>query len=337
MLLSLPRIPLVHGPTPLRPLSRLGAELGIDLWVKRDDMTGGADAGNKLRKLELLFAEALARGATHVVTCGGIQSNHARATALVAASLGIRAVLLLRTTSDAERGARPSGNVLLDRLAGAEIRWVTPDEYRRRADEMASVAETIRRDGGTPYVIPEGGSNALGAMGYALAMCEIREQVARGEGPSSRNGIAFDSIVLACGSGGTAAGAMLGAAREGVAAHVVAIAVCDDEDYFRAAIDRLCGEADARYRLPGPSLTSLDVIDGYKGPGYAQSYPEMRATMLRAARTEGLVLDPVYTGKAFHALCTEGRALGNRVLFLHTGGLPGLLASGADLADDLRS
>lgn len=334
-MLTIPRISLVHGPTPLRPLPRLGAELGIDLWVKRDDMTGGAESGNKLRKLELLFAEALARGATHVVTCGGIQSNHARATALVAASLGMRCVLLLRTTRDAERAAAPAGNVLIDRLAGAEIHWVTPEQYRERAKEMADVADAIRRDGGTPYVIPEGGSNALGALGYTLAMREIRTQVAAGEGPRVQAGTAFDSIVLACGSGGTAAGAWLGAEREGVAAHVVAVAVCDDASYFRSTIERIADEAEARFRLPGPALATLDVVDRYKGPGYAVSYPEMRATLIRAARTEGLVLDPVYTGKAFHALCAEGRGFGTRVLFLHTGGLPGLLASADDLATEL--
>lgn len=325
------RLALAHLPTPLVRAERLGAELGIDLYVKRDDATGGAEAGNKIRKLEFLFAEALARGADTVITCGGIQSNHARATALTAAALGLRCVLFLRTLDAAADGARMDGNVLLDRLAGAEIQLITPAEYRDRARVMREEAERRRGLGSNVYVIPEGGSNGLGSLGYVEAMREVREQL------DGRGEKTFDRVVLACGSGGTAAGVAIGAAKYGVARVVHAFAVCDDEAYFRATIARIVDEARALDpSLPAPK--ELVVDDSAKGPAYAVSTPEQRRAMALATRSSGLVFDPVYTGKAFFGasrLARSGVIRGERVLFLHTGGLPGLLAQGEELRDCL--
>lgn len=327
------RLHLAHTPTPIVPLRCL-AELAPgtpagdlpEVFVKRDDMTGGPEAGNKIRKLEYLLAEAEARGADTLVTCGGIQSNHARATAIVGAQRRQRAILLLRTT-DPEldpKNAPHSGNVLLDRLVGAEIRLISPAQYRERAALMADVAAEVARAGHVPYVIPEGGSNGLGSLGYVRAMEEVRRQLDVG----LAGGRPFDLVVHACGSGGTAAGVALGAAAHGVASEVWPMAVCDDRAYFTATIERIVAEARALDpSLPAPVPCLVD--DSAKGPAYAVSTEEQKQLILEVARRAGLLFDPVYTGKAFFGLVAAaktGALKGKRVLFLHTGGLPGLLA-----------
>jgi D-cysteine desulfhydrase len=332
---DLPRVALVHGPTPLVKHPALDALARVDLWIKRDDATAGAESGNKVRKLELLLGDARARGADTVITCGGLQSNHARATALACASLGLASVLLLRVADPLRTPLPLDGNVLLDRMAGAEVRLVSHAEYAQRAAVMESVASELRVRGKRPYVVPEGGSNGLGSLGYVACMREVRAQMRQGLGGGERP---FDVVVHACGSGGTAAGVALGAARWGTAKAVRAMAVCDDRAYFDRTIARIVGEArawDASLGEPAP----LVVDDLAKGPAYAVSTPEQRATIVKVARASGLVLDPVYTGKAMHGLLQavergEVRE-GARVLFLHTGGLPGLLAQGAEFAKEL--
>jgi D-cysteine desulfhydrase len=328
------RLALAHLPTPLQRPERLARALGLDLWIKRDDMTGGPEAGNKIRKLEYLLAAAVAEGADTLITCGGLQSNHARATALLAASLGLGAVLFLRTSDpDLDPQKAPlEGNVLLDKLVGAEIRLITPATYRDRNAVMASAAAELRAAGKRPYVIPEGGSSGLGSLGYVEAMSEIRRQLDQG----LAGGKPFDVIVHACGSGGTAAGVALGAAAHGVATEVRAMAVCDDAATFEQIIARIIGEA----RALDPSLTGLSrliVDDRAKGPAYAVSTPEQRREIVDVARLSGLILDPVYTGKAFAGLAelARGELAGARVLFLHTGGLPGLLAQGSAFRGEL--
>ena len=331
MLHALPRVRLAHTPTPIVCPKRLAASLGVDLWVKRDDMTGGAEAGNKIRKLELLLADALASGADTVITCGGLQSNHARATAICAASLGLHAVLYLRSP-EPDKPAPVEGNVLLDRMVGAEIRLISAAEYQERDALMARAADALRAQGKTPYVIAEGGSNGRGALGYVVAMAEVREQLDHGVA----DGGAFDVIVHACGSGGTAAGVALGALEFKVAREVRAMVVQRDAPAFEAVIDRIMGEARAIVpELGGAAKVVVD--DRAKGPAYAVSTPEQRAFMVRVARESGIVLDPVYTGKAFFGLgmLAERELKGARVLFLHTGGLPGLLAQASSFAADV--
>jgi len=328
------RLHLVHGPTPLVRRASLDALLGVKLWIKRDDATSGAEAGNKIRKLEYLLADALTRGSDTILTCGGIQSNHARATAIVCAQLGLKCVLFLRDATApgdpsriAKRDELPSGgNVLLDRLAGAEIHRVTRDEYAQRGAVMESEAQRIARAGGKPYVIPEGGSNGLGSLGYVEAMREVRGQLDLGLADSRAS---FDEIVHACGSGGTAAGVVLGAARFDVAKRVRAVAACDDAAYFSRVIDRIIGEARS-YDAELAATAPLVVDESSRGPGYGVMSDEQRDLLARVARASGTILDPVYTGKAMHALAQAvargDLAKGARVLFLHTGGLPGLLA-----------
>ncbi len=326
------RLTLAHLPTPLEHDARLSNMLGVDLWIKRDDMTGGAEAGNKIRKLEFLFHDALAHDVKRVITCGGIQSNHARATAILSRKLGLECVLLLRVADAASGPARDAdlerlpltGNVLLDRLVGARIRTITHEDYANRNACMLQVSEEL----GDAYVIAEGGSNGLGALGYVEAMREVREQI----------DFEFDVVVHACGSGGTAAGVALGCALHGAAKRAIAIAVCDDAAYFERAISAIVADASRIAKLPSPVALTID--DRSKGPRYGVMDDAQRAFLVSVARDAGVILDPVYTGKALFGLRAAidrgDVARGSRVLFLHTGGLPGLLAEGEALAGDLR-
>jgi len=300
--------------------------VGTRVWVKRDDVTGGADAGNKLRKLEFLMADALGAQATAVLTCGAVQSNHARATALVAAQLGLKSVLFLRT-DDPTAPATPSGNLMLDRLVDAEVRFITPDQYEQRDVLMAQAAADLNEAGERAYVIPEGGSNGRGALGYVQAMGEIREQLdlSLGGGPAE-----FDAVVHACGSGGTAAGAVLGAGLHRVAPLVYAMAVCHDRATFESIVDRVVAEARGLLEAD-VSPAELRVVDEFKGPAYGVASTEQLDFIRSVARGCGLILDPVYSGKALFALARM-KPKPTRALFIHTGGLPGLLAQ-ADVFD----
>ncbi|HMG55585.1 MAG TPA: pyridoxal-phosphate dependent enzyme [Kofleriaceae bacterium] len=298
------------------------------IWLKRDDQTGSELMGNKVRKLEYLMAEAVAQDATHVITCGGEQSNHARATAFAAAQLGLKSILILRT-DDPENPPAATGNILLDRLVGAELQWISRAAWRDRTQLLGEAAARVRRGGDRPYVVPEGGSNALGSWGYIRAMYELADDLADIASPDRPV-----TVVYACGSGGTAAGLILGAKLLGLAERgirLAAINVCDDRAYFVDAIGRICAEAEARWQL-GAHVTEADIeiVDGHVGRGYAKSRPEELATIRDVCRSDGVVLDPVYTGKAFHGMVTELAAdpgrFGAAIAFLHTGGLFGLFA-----------
>lgn len=333
-----PRLPLANLPTPLDRSVALDTLVGAQVFVKRDDLTGGVDGGNKLRKLEFLMAEAVERGATTILTCGAMQSNHARATASAAARLGMKCVLLLwtRDTATGPEKAAPrealglSGNQLLDRLLGAEIRLISLADYKNRNALLDAQADILRAAGETPYVIPEGGSNGLGSLGYVHAMGEVRVQLGAGD--------PFDEVVVACGSGGTAAGVALGAAKFSVAKRVRAVCVCDDAGYFKAVTDRVIAEARALDATLGDPL-EVHFDEAARGPRYGTMSPEQLQFLRRVARETAYVTDPVYTGKALFGLAAAVQrgelSQASRVLFIHTGGLPGLLTAGADLADIL--
>jgi D-cysteine desulfhydrase len=333
-----PRVPLARVPTPLEPSRRLGAELGVSLFWKRDDLTGVALSGNKIRKLEFLFADAEAGGADTVITCGGEQSNHCRATALAAAQRGLGCVLLLRVP---EPSAPPpvTANSLLDRLAGAQIRYVSFAEYQRRDQIFAQIERQLRDDGRRPYVIPEGGSNALGAWGYVTAIEELRDQL-EAQAPEVARGPV--TIVYAAGSGGTGAGIELGLRLTGwTGARALGFAVCDDRATFQQRISVIANDASRRWGL-GVTVdeAEVDIDDGFIGPGYAKTTPQMLAVIPQVARTDGLILDPVYTGKAFFGLTQRLRAqagraadrTGRTVIFIHTGGIFGLFPFAPELA-----
>jgi D-cysteine desulfhydrase len=333
-----PRLHVAALPTPVRRLERATARLrsavpdAPDLWIKHDDDTGGVLTGNKIRKLQFTVREAIDSGADTLVTCGGLQSNHCRATAVLARRMGLEVVLCLRT-SPATRGAPPSrleGNLLLDRIVGADIRVWTPEEYADNVAGMARVAEELRAAGRRPFVIAEGCSMPSGCLGYIEAAQEIAHAEAELD-------LHWDAIVHAVGSGGTTAGLELGVRLFGLDARPIGIPVCDDAAWFRPRIAMLCAAASARHEL-GVHVPSgeIDLRDGHAGDGYGVTRPEELASLLQLARDEGVVLDPVYTGKAWHGLLAEitaGRLPGAKnVLFLHTGGAFGLQAHESALA-----
>jgi D-cysteine desulfhydrase len=314
------RLNLVHGPTPVVTSKALNQLVGCELYIKRDDMTAGAEAGNKIRKLEYLLGEAVALSANVIITCGASQSNHARATALVARQLGLRCVLVLR--SEAPEDQALTGNLLLSHLSGAEIRFISSAEYAHRATLLQSIADELRGNGERPYVIPEGGSNGLGALGYVDCIEETVRQAELGLLPRT-----VDTVVVPCGSGGTAAGVALGIARFGFARRADAFAVCDDKAYFETQIAKIVGEA-TRRRPDLGSPACLNVHDAYKGPKYGEMDPTQLAFLKEVAARTGLIFDPVYSGKALYGFAQIDDKP-NTALFIHTGGLPGLLAQTA--------
>jgi D-cysteine desulfhydrase len=270
-----------------------------------------------------LLADALASGCDTVITGGGAQSNHCRATALAATRLGLSSVVCLRTV-DKSKPPATVGNILLDRLTGAEIVWIDHDDWARQGEIYAREAACLRGAGKTPYIIPEGGSNALGAWGYIDCARELAEQI--GALPRKET-----TLIYACGSGGTGAGLILGGKHFRFADHDIKIAgvnVCDSREYFVRRIADIGNDFAESYQSPGIDEDEIHIIDGYVGLGYAKSRPEELACLQKLAATEAIILDPVYTGKAFYGLTRElernKTRFGERVVFLHTGGIFGL-------------
>jgi D-cysteine desulfhydrase len=319
---TMEKLTLANLPTKIEKLERLSKEFGTNLYIKRDDHTGSEISGNKVRKLEYLAKDAQDNGYNLLITCGGIQSNHCRATVAVATKLGMKSAVLLRID------AQPPvvGNYFLDKLMGADVKFCTRPEYSNsRAEIMEAMAEEYRKQGYKPYVIPEGASNEIGTLGYYNCMNEIVEQ-------EKQLGITFDTVVVATGSGGTAAGLYLANELHGYGKRVVSMAVCDDIAYFTEIIDRISNGAKAylpEYKNAQLNKENIEVIDKYVGLGYAISRPEELEFIKHVAQTEAVVLDPVYTGKAMYGVYNElkeGGALvgAKNILFIHTGGMFGL-------------
>jgi len=312
------RISLARLPTPLEPLTRLSAAYGTRIWIKRDDLTDTVASGNKIRKLEYSIGQALAEEADVLVTWGGVQSNHCRATAALAARLGLKSHLVLRGSEPNER----DGNLLIDSLVGAEITFAPPERYQAMDDTYMDLQAEYASQGLKTYRIPVGASDEVGLWGYINCANELKRDF-------ESAGISPDAIVSATGSGGTLAGLIIGNALHELNTRVVAFNVCDDEAYFKHKIskdfvlwrERYGSELDID-QLP------INVIDGYVGPGYGRATPEVFETIREVARLEGIVLDPVYTGKAFNALLQEirsGKFEGlSDIVFIHTGGMLGL-------------
>lgn len=317
-----PRVKLAHLPTPLEPMERLSRHLGGPmLWIKRDDCTGLSGGGNKTRKLEFLIADALAGGADTVVTQGATQSNHARQTAAAAAKFGLGCHILLedRTGFDSEDYTL-NGNVLVDRLHGAAIA-----RRPRGADmnrEMEELAGALRRSGKRPYIIPGGGSNAVGALGYANCAFELVAQ-------ANDIGLKIDHIVQATGSTGTQAGLLAGLCAIHAHIPVLGISVRAPKTRQEEAVFALaCATAD---HVGAPGAVGRDDVvaeSDYVGEGYGIPTPGMVEAVRMMAEQEGILLDPVYTGKGVAGLIDlvrKGRfAAGDTVVFLHTGGSFGL-------------
>ena len=315
------RLSLAQTPTALVPLDRLSAEFnGPRIWVKRDDMTGSAVSGNKIRKLEFTLAEALQRGCDTIITAGGVQSNHCRTTALLCAELGLQCHLLLR----GEPGS-VDGNLLLDHIAGARISYYSNQEFQLREQALFDHwVQHYENNGSTPHCIPIGASDGIGVWGYIGACEELAADF-------KQSSIEPPLIYCATGSGGTQAGLMAGCELYGLSAKVWGVNVCDDKAYFQRKVKQDLQQWKAQYAqtLDIDSLT-VNVLEGYVGPGYAKATQPVFDTIKQVGRLEGLVLDPVYTGKAFHGLLDQikrGRLAGvEDVVFIHTGGIFGLFA-----------
>src|SRR3984957_14319472 len=317
-----PRVKLFPSPTPLHRLENLSRELGgPEIWIKRDDCTVVATGGNKVRKLEWLIGDARAQGATHIVTQGAVQSNHVRQTAAVARRFGMKCTALLEHRIETnDRDYLNSGNVLLDRLFGCAI------EYRPAGVDMNAEAEmkgeALRAEGEKPYVIPGGGSNRVGALGYVSCAQELVQQV-------DEMGLTIDRMVTATGSAGTQAGLIVGLEGMNAGVPVLGIGVRLPKDAQEANVHRLA-EATAHFvgMRGGIARSAVMANCDYVGPGYGQPTPGMTEAVLMLARLEGVLLDPVYSGKAMAGLIDLIRKgeirKGETVVFLHTGGAVGL-------------
>lgn len=309
---------LAHLPTPLEKLERLSKHLGgPEIYIKRDDQTGLATGGNKTRKLEFLVADALAQGCDHLITTGAPQSNHCRQTAAAAAHFGLGCSLVLL----GEGQTNLQGNLLLDRLLGAHLYWT---DNRPRSEVMAEVANEQRVMGHKPYLIPLGGSNVMGATSYVLAMKELTEQIAAA-------GINIDFIVFASSSGGTQAGIVLGAEVYGFRGQVLGISVDHPSDDLKMQVSALATATGTHLGLGTVSIAhKVEVNDDYLGEGYAMVGETEREAIQMMAQLEGILLDPVYTGRAMGGLIDLIRwgafTRGQSVLFWHTGGTAALPA-----------
>ncbi|WP_088228317.1 D-cysteine desulfhydrase family protein [Desulfosporosinus sp. FKB] len=307
-------------PTRIEKLERLSQKLGgPNIYIKRDDQTGTEVSGNKIRKLEFSVKEALNQGCDVLITCGGSQSNHCRATAAVASRIGIKSVLVLKGDAEIES----DGNLLIDKLLGAEIYFITPDEYKNiRTEVMEKIKLELEEQGCKPYIIPEGASNGIGGFGYYNAMVEIISQ-------EKELGVHFDRIVLAVGSGGTHSGLFLASKSLGYTGEIYGINICEDEEHFKNEIYKISHESMQYLNVNLHfSKDEIHIIDGYVGGGYSLSRPEELRFIHEFAKLEGIILDPVYTGKAMFGLVEEIKKgtfrNSKNILFIHTGGVLGL-------------
>ena len=325
-LASLPRFRLAHLPTPLEEAQFLSAALGGPrIFIKRDDCTGLAFGGNKTRKLEYLIADAQSHGASVVITCGSDHSNHCRQTAAAARAAGMKCVLVLNS---ADANPPLEGNLLLDRILGAQIHFV--DSEAERDPMMEQLAATFRLNGEEPYIIPGGGSNPIGASAYVTAVFELMEQL-------DDLGIEPTRLYTTSStSGGTHAGLSVGAAIAGATFRVQGIAIEGSEDEVREVVLPLAN-ATAEFLESGIRLSARDIqIDaGYVGPGYGIPTDECLDAINLVARTQAILLDPVYTAKTMAGLVghiADGQ-LGpdDTVVFLHSGGGPALFTGGESL------
>jgi D-cysteine desulfhydrase len=325
-LAALPRTPLATLPTPLLPAPRLSDAVGADVWMKRDDLTGLLLGGNKVRKLEFLCGEALSKGADILVTGGGAGSNHAQLTAAAATRLGLGCVVVCY-------GEAPSPEPLglrVSRRLGADVVFTGSPDRASVDVRLEELAAELTAEGRNPYVIPRGGASAVGAVGYAAAAAELTGQLATA-------GVASATVVVSTGSCGTQAGLVAGASilcRKGNARSklsVIGVPVSRPPEECTDRIARLATGCAERLGLSDRTFTADDVqlLGGYLGPGYGKASPEGDEAALLAARTEGLLLDPVFTAKAMAALVAEARNgnLAGPVVFLHTGGAPAALAA----------
>ena len=321
-MISLPNsISLAHIPTPLELYDGLAVAGGPRIWIKRDDLTGSGLSGNKVRKLEFVVDHARKNGADTLITCGGLQSNHCRATTLVGAKLGLKVHLVLRSEGNTD----VDGNLLIDHLAGATVDVIPAAEYQNNLETLLqSRADEYARAGHKAHIIPTGASDEIGIWGYVKCAQELASDF-------QHHGIDPEYIVCATGSGGTQAGLTLGCYLQDLKTQVLGYAVCDSSKYFNDKVLSDITECRKRYNLSfNTDNISIKTNDHYIGPGYAKGYPQLYQCIKDVASKSGLLLDPVYTGKAFHGLLSDIKkgvyASAKDVVFVHTGGTFGLFA-----------
>lgn len=308
------RINLANLPTPVQFLPRLSKQYGVDIFIKRDDLTESVGSGNKLRKMEYVLSDALKHQADTLITCGGIQSNHCRTVALVAARAGMQCLLLLR----GDKPQNIQGNLLIDSLLGAKMKFYSFEDFKHINRIGEQVSSELARQGKIPYYIPMGASNATGSLGYVQM---IKELVDSHE--------TYDHLYCALGSGGTYAGIILGCQQLHYAVTVHGIAVCDNTRYFLKELERIQREFNEFYAIRLDISACEELIDDqYTGIGYALNTKDELKALMTLAQTEGLVLDPVYSLKAFLGMLDHIKQgiikPGERVLFIHTGGHYGI-------------
>jgi D-cysteine desulfhydrase len=316
-LARMPRAGLGVSPTPFEHLTRVSAKVARDVWIKRDDVLPLGMGGNKVRKLDLILGQALRDGVDTILTTGGIQSNHCRLTAAAAARLGMQCVIFLR----ADPPADSRGNVLLDRLFGAEIQYTGQVAYADVDERMAETADALRRTGRTPLVVPLGGATAVGTAAYVEAVAELAAQAAEQH-------LEPRTIVVAAGSGSTMAGIWIGARSWLPETEVLGVSVSWPVERLREIADALGAETAGLLGAPMPDPDRLRITSAYVGGGYTVPTPGGRDALSMVGAQEGVLLDLTYTAKAFEALIAEltaGRIAGP-VVFWHTGGAPELFA-----------
>ncbi|XP_071711379.1 D-cysteine desulfhydrase 1, mitochondrial-like [Rutidosis leptorrhynchoides] len=321
---------LGHFPTPIHKWNLPNLPKDTEVWLKRDDLSGMQLSGNKVRKLEFLLADAVAQGADCIITLGGIQSNCGRATAVAAKYLNLDCFLILITSKvlvDKDPGL--TGNLLVERLVGAHIDLVTWEEFTRIGSLALTnlLKEKLIKEGRKPYIIPAGGSNSLGTWGYIEAIREIESQSFNGTIKTS-----FDDIISACGSGGTVAGLSIATWLSELKAKVIAFSIYYDPDYLYDYVQGLLDGLEA-----GVQSRDILIIENVKGDGYAMSTTEELKFIKEIAETTGVILDPVYSGKAAYGMMNDMKRNpvkweGRKILFIHTGGLLGFYDKNEEMA-----
>ncbi len=316
------RIELAQLPTPITKLERFSQRFkDTTIWVKRDELTGTEVSGNKIRKLEFCIAEAKSQACDTLITCGGIQSNHCRATAVLGARLGMKVHLILR----GEEPDVPEGNLLMDYLCGAKISYLSQAQWSSHEALAKKLQDDCVSGGGKAFFIPVGASDEVGLWGYIKASEELNQDFL---------GLQMEPeyIVTATGSGGTQAGLIVGTQLLGMKSQVVAFNVSDDAAYFDKKIREDVTLWKQRYNQEfDVEKMKVKTVEGYLGPGYGVAGPEIFDTIAELASSEGIFLDPVYTGKAFHGMVSELQkgdegqlSRAKNVVFIHTGGLFGV-------------
>lgn len=317
--INMNKLDLIHGVTPIMKLEKLSRRLGKNIYIKRDDLTGMEMSGNKIRKLEYSLAEAMAQKAEMVITCGALQSNHARATVAACKRLGLGVHLVLR----GDEPEKKEGNLLLDTIFGAEISYLPAEAFADHENYMEALKRTYAKKGLHAYIIPIGASNGVGNLGYLDAYNEIEKQ-------SHHMNIHFDRIVCAVGSGGTYSGLYLGSQLSQSMIPITGYSVGGTSEHFKSKCKAIISETVDDYLHDTTAIDNafIDIVDKHQGAGYAITNTEQIAFIKEVAAIEGIIFDPVYTGKALFGLCKDienGKYQQDQsVLFIHTGGIFGL-------------